>query len=462
MKVNCVKMCNGSSSSLLSFLSSTENAEAFLASCKDVQRTAPRLYFPPTKRTRQEKDLVDHARALVKHPRFDELPPLTKLQFFQLLDTTSIEDMFRVHDKSLVTHGDAVGVIAAQSCSERFTQSALNTFHQAGAKKSALVGIKRIQEILDGSEFLKLPFIGPIHCAEPERLVAKTMDDLADESGIVVRDGTYYLFFDLSSNPHYWDEHIRTSPYLPKTLYKLMTFEDNIVYIKTSKSVCKSSYWREKQRHVSGIKNAEEFDREDDTLYFKPKTALGKVRLEDLLYYCPDLAVHKVCSNDIYFMNNNLGIATTEIFLTEEIKSVLGAEGINVEPRHIKIIAANMTHKGHIHANRFSAIDAEDSVILKATFQQGTETFANAAADYTVDNLRDVSSQILMGIKPSIGTRFVHVKDHVVERNDADTFEHDYYIPDEKPTNENDDADDGPRFVPSSPVDMLEPNLDDL
>ena len=49
-----------------------------------------------------------------------------------------------------------VGVIAAQSIGEPATQMTLNTFHQAGSKSTATMGMPRMSEILGLSKKQKM------------------------------------------------------------------------------------------------------------------------------------------------------------------------------------------------------------------------------------------------------------------------------------------------------------------
>ena len=62
-------------------------------------------------------------------------------------------ELKKKHDQSLVQPGTNVGIIAAQSIGERFTQSTLNIFHQAGLLISgATKGIPRVEELLNASK----------------------------------------------------------------------------------------------------------------------------------------------------------------------------------------------------------------------------------------------------------------------------------------------------------------------
>ena len=62
-------------------------------------------------------------------------------------------ELKKKHNQSLVQPGTNGGIIAAQSIGERFTQSTLNTFHQARLLISgATKGIPRLEELLNASK----------------------------------------------------------------------------------------------------------------------------------------------------------------------------------------------------------------------------------------------------------------------------------------------------------------------
>jgi hypothetical protein len=357
-----------------------------------------------------------------------------------------VEDLMNRSDKALVVHGDMVGIIAAQSCSERFTQTTLNAFHLAGTKKSAVVGIKRIEEILSGVKTLNMPFIGPITTKyNPKRLLEKYMTDYAGDSGIAYMPGSvtkkynpFLPFFKLN-DPCDWDTVIKGCAALHHYGTD-MFFDDGVVYFKVlskptvtseltlhghtvgdpvsegniSVTSCdlndvKAVYHRIAKCHVSGLVNCIDFDDEDHMLIFAPKTPLkakGKHFIDRgvILDMCPDTDLLELWSNDIYYIESTYGISAAQTFIQNELTRVLGEEGINLNTRHISLIAANMTVTGSIMPNTFFGLNISNSVIRKATFRESTNIFANAAANMMRDDLNDVSAQITVGALARIGT----------------------------------------------------------
>lgn len=472
---------------------------------------------------RSKTDHVEYLTMFLNHKQYRNLNPLTRMWLFAALNIpraisclsksqfkSFVDDLYHQVDKCKITHGDTVGIIAAQSCSERFTQSALNSFHSAGVKKSALVGIRRIEEILDAYKKLNLPVMGPIKTKyNVNKLIEKRLKDYCESSGVIYEPSlspsdkfsNYLLYFKLK-NTSDWEE-IKNSKYFNSKKHNDVFLKDDTVYFLLHKNASIelpklplennakhapiphhvfSSYNMEANRHVSGLKHCVEYDEEDNLLFFKSKTSLApctkspfpdqpdtfksNVDLSELLRICPDVDLSKLISNDIYWIYTTLGITAVEQYLTREINSVLGAEGININIQHINLITANMTHTGDIRANKYAGLKGNDSIIRKATFQQGTETFAKAAADSAVDNISDVSSQILMGKLASVGSALSYVVSDVVEREQQPppppqvppSPEYAPSSPKYSPTvNDNDHSE----YVPASPINdlMFEPEI---
>jgi DNA-directed RNA polymerase I subunit RPA1 len=103
------------------------------------------------------------------------------------------------YSSALVSPGEAVGSIAAQSIGEPSTQMTLNTFHLAGAGANVTLGIPRLREIImTASRDLKTPTMSvPLRSAVTDREALRLtreftkvslMDLLASHEGITIRE----------------------------------------------------------------------------------------------------------------------------------------------------------------------------------------------------------------------------------------------------------------------------------
>lgn len=69
-----------------------------------------------------------------------------------------LELLLRQIRRSIISPGETVGALCAQSVSEPLTQLTLNTFHMAGVKeKNVTLGVPRIKELIDCTRHIKAP-----------------------------------------------------------------------------------------------------------------------------------------------------------------------------------------------------------------------------------------------------------------------------------------------------------------
>jgi intein/homing endonuclease len=370
-----------------------------------------------------------------------------------------------------------------------------DSFHYAGIKKSVVTGgIDRIKQLLSGTKSLNVPILGPIltsSVSDPTMLVERLLGYYCEESGVIYKvsddeNFSNFCIFLKLKNINTWKSIIRDK--LPVSYKRDSYVDGDTVFIKfTTKHTVddiKGVYAKLIRSQVSGLKSCIEYDTEDKILVFAPKTSMVKTRLMDksmyskidnseILDHCPDIDLTKMFSNDIYYIQTTLGIAAAEYFIFKELKNVLGNEGINLNPAHISLMAAKMTSTGSITPNTFSGVNLEDSVILKATFQESTKTFAHAAFNNYTDHINDVSSQIMTGMQPRIGTQRIgwYYKDvgNIIEKEFHTTPEYAPLSPEYVELPDNYDmglhTPQSPTYAPASPAyyvdgELPEPKID--
>ena len=76
--------------------------------------------------------------------------PLAIQERIEALDKKERKEFLEAYRKALITPGEAVGTVAAQSIGEPGTQMTLRTFHYAGVVElSVPLGLPRLIEIID-------------------------------------------------------------------------------------------------------------------------------------------------------------------------------------------------------------------------------------------------------------------------------------------------------------------------
>ena len=416
------------------YLKSNENLENVIMSIRHELKIKPLLFL--------NLDQFQNSKRQTKKVKYNTEKESTLQLTIERLDNSSVSEIYqkqillRVYpyfsisverfiemldyimneiSKRKISSGEMVGVIAAQSISERFTQTTLNSFHIAGCKKSASqMGIKRVIELLDALRTLVLPLIKNVFTKCPKsNIVFQTIGSVSDIFGIQYNYkgvGSKRNNFDLFFNdiPLKYKKNLNSNSKLSKFDFEIKTNDDKfcslIIYnpVKMALSNIKKLVPKISSFHLSGCFNATEL--EDNTIYFKQGTMNYKtLELQDILESFPDVDLNKILPNDIHFIYQTYGIEATRTYILKEFPTVLAQEGIEIDHRHIMLLVDNMTYEGYIKPNKYGGIKIEESVILKASFEQATRTFATAASRGVVDNMNNISSQIILGQQAKIG-----------------------------------------------------------
>ena len=319
-----------------------------------------------------------------------------------------VRDMVGRIEQCKVAHGTMIGVQAAQSLSEKLQQATLNSFHSSGNKKAAQVGLKRLREVLDVTKVPSCITVGPVDIGDvdPTRFTHRNLADFCVSHSI---DDTKFTVAFVMKGEFRYPEHVEN---VPNAISKRLVYDQGsrtLLYdappgtTEENANVIRGTILG---THCAGVRGVVEY--EDGILYMGNRTIpRDHSTLSEIVSVCPTADLTRFRSNNFEFIEATLGIEAARRYLLDEIKDVLGREGIVIGMRHLNLLVDNMCYTGTVNANRYSSLVLDESVVLKSTFQQATTTFAQAAQANSVDHLKDVSSQILLGKTPQIGVACV-------------------------------------------------------
>ncbi|KAK3934585.1 hypothetical protein QBC46DRAFT_73601 [Diplogelasinospora grovesii] len=125
----------------------------------------------------------------------------------------------------------------------------------------------------------------------------------------------------------------------------------------------------------------------------------------------------KCVTNSVMECRDVLGIEAARTTIAKEIGEVM--KDMNIDPRHMQLLADVMTYKGEILGiTRFGLSKMRDSVLQLASFEKTPDHLFDAAANMKTDRIEGVSECIIMGQTMKIGTgafqvvRRLGVEDH--------------------------------------------------
>jgi DNA-directed RNA polymerase I subunit RPA1 len=109
-------------------------------------------------------------------------------------------------------------------------------------------------------------------------------------------------------------------------------------------------------------------------------------------------------SNDVWQILCNYGVEAARASIVHEIQSVFAVYGIDVNSRHLSLIADFMTRNGGYNAlNRIGMLQCA-SPLLQMSFETTCTFLTRAVQEGLVDNQQSPSSRIVLGSAPRAGT----------------------------------------------------------
>lgn len=118
-----------------------------------------------------------------------------------------------------------------------------------------------------------------------------------------------------------------------------------------------------------------------------------------------DLDVTRIYTNNIRAMLNTYGVEAARASILREVKTVFGIYGVEIDFRHLSLIADFMTHTGGYQPmSRHGSISESLSPFLKMSFETASKFIVEAAAHGLTDNLETPSSRICLGLPVKMGT----------------------------------------------------------
>ncbi len=345
---------------------------------------------------------------------------LTQAQLNKIIKEVEI-----AYDHSLVEPGEAVGAVAAQSIGEPGTQMTLKTFHFAGvAEFNVTLGLPRLIEIVDARRNPSTPTMNVfldeeyrtdekfarevaqgIEQTRVERIAQSVEIDLA-EGGIVV-----LLDPDLLENKGATAEQVaerleNTRP----TLGEVTRDGNRIIVTPELKEGEEAVHMAKLQKTFDKVRNALikgqdgvkrvliKKEGKELVLYTEGTNLKGVLRIKGV-------DTTRTISNHIHEIAETLGVEAARQIIIDEAKSVLDEQGLDVDIRHIMLVADLMTATGEIRQiGRHGISGEQSSVLARAAFEVTVRHLIQASIIGEEDQLRGITENVILGQSIPLGT----------------------------------------------------------
>ncbi|XP_060077390.1 DNA-directed RNA polymerase I subunit RPA1-like [Ylistrum balloti] len=128
------------------------------------------------------------------------------------------------------------------------------------------------------------------------------------------------------------------------------------------------------------------------------------INIQEIYKYADILDISQLYTNDIHAMAATYGIEAASRVIVKEIQNVFGAYGIEVDYRHLCLLADYMTFEGSYKPFNRKAMETSSSPLQKMSFETTMHFLVKASIHGNKDSLRNPSSQLVAGRLVSCGT----------------------------------------------------------
>lgn len=322
-----------------------------------------------------------------------------------------VEAVHREYQTSWVDPGENVGLIAAESIGEPGTQMTLNTFHFAGVSEmNVTTGLPRLIEILDGrktistemmeiyfhEEYLKQHDVRKV----AERIKETTVNELLEELSIDVVETKMVVKLSKQRLDDLQTTNAKIAAVLKKSLkgFEIAVEKESIVIRSTSKDEPLKQIYKLKDRikaaSISGVKGISQvlpIKRGDEYVIVTAGSNLKEV------FKLEGVDPTRTMTNNLYEIEKLLGIEAARQAVVNEVIKVIDAQGIDIDIRHIMLVADTMCMSGHLLGiNRYGIVKEKPSVLARTAFETPIRHVMNASMVGEEDDLNSVIENVML------------------------------------------------------------------
>ncbi len=330
-----------------------------------------------------------------------------------------IEEVVAEYKEMQITPAEGIGIITAESIGEPGTQMTLNTFHFAGVSEmNVTTGLPRIIEIFDGRKDLATPMMN-IYLKKPykegkdiEKIARKLketlLEELAKEFYINIADMSVEIQLDQKVLEDIGISNSKVISAIKKSVKGIKVKENNdlIIISKKQETDNLNEIYALKEKlkkvFVAGVKRIK---------YVLPVKKDGEyviltsgTNLKDVLEL-DFVDASRTTSNDIFEIEKVLGIEAAREAIVQEVYKVMQEQGLNVNIRHIMLVADAMCVLGKVEGiTRYGIIKEKASVLARASFETPMKQIMQASLMGEVDRLKSVVENVMVNQPVPIGT----------------------------------------------------------
>jgi len=342
----------------------------------------------------------------------------------------AIKSTAEQYKRALMEPGEAVGIVAAQSIGEPGTQMTLRTFHYAGVKEqNVTLGLPRLIEIVDARRIPSTPIMTIYLMGEHRK---------SREGAVEIARNMIYTSLETLASAIYEDplkEEIVVELNKPMMDDRAITIDElkervqlqnatvrvkeDTVFIKPKKiEQLKRMLIKIPGLHVKGVADIKRVlvtEESGEWVIRTDGSNLSKV-LE-----IQGVDTSRTTTNNIHEIAKTLGVEASRNALINEAKGVLEDQGLDVDVRHVMLVADMMTTTGEVQQiGRHGISGKKASVLARAAFEITVPNIVEAAVKGESDPLAGVTENVIVGQSIPIGTGLVELYMSTFEKQEKE------------------------------------------
>jgi len=400
-----------------------EKAEKPVIEIKMVKPPEDKVEEPPEQRKIREKITKILKDGHLPESIIDEI--IAKISVNKEIESkleTIVKRSIENYERNQVDHSEACGIVGAQSIGEPGTQMTMRTFHYAGvAEINVTLGLPRLIEIVDARSIPSTPMMN-IYLRDEFRVNSDLAKEVANKIEIAKLNTIADIETDLTNLVTYVKPNMKTIKNKNITIDELMDSIKKIkgVGAKVEKDVIKITLDEPsfkklldvtetlkdlKVKGIDGIKRVIIRNEPDEgyVIYSEGSNLEKVLQIEGVDPY-------RTTTNDIQAVGRVLGIEAARNMIIKEAYNTLMEQGLNVDLRHIMLVADIMTTDGTIRAiGRHGVSKEKESVLSRAAFEITVSHLLQAARRGETDKLGGVAENIIVGQPVNLGTGAVEL-----------------------------------------------------
>ncbi len=397
---------------------------------KDEKREIKIMVPPPTKK--EEPEEYKKLRTEIKKILNNRYLPGSVIDeiIIKVINEKKLEKKLKIiidralefYKKNIIDPSEACGIVGAQSIGEPGTQMTMRTFHYAGvAEINVTLGLPRLIEIVDARSIPSTPMMN-IYLRDEYRINSDLAKQVANQIEITKLNSIGDIETDLTNlnikiktNKKTLDSKNISLDEIADNVSKIRGIDVKIEKDSIKVSLDDPSYKKLldineilknlKVKGIDGIKRIiiRKEPNEGYVIYSEGSNLEKVLEIKGVDPY-------RTTTNDIQAVGRVLGIEAARNMIIEEAYNTLSEQGLNVDRRHIMLVADVMTADGTIRAiGRHGVSKEKESVLSRAAFEITVSHLLQAARRGETDKLGGVAENIIVGQPVNLGTGAVEL-----------------------------------------------------